>query len=129
MSQIKVVSNAAGREISIDEPVVLGLTTIEDLVESLGEDLAVNMIKNQLKVSFRAVIRRKLEEKDDNEEFANSDEAILADDYSDWKPTLRVTKSAEEKAMEALGNLPPDVREAVLANFANSENDAEEIEE
>jgi hypothetical protein len=126
MSQIKVVSNAASREISLEEPVVLGLTTIEDLVESLGEDLAVNMIKNQLKVSFRAVVRRKLEEQDDNEEFANSDDAILAEDYSDWKPTLRITKSAEEKAMEALGNLPPEVREAVLASFANAEEEEAE---
>jgi len=127
MSQIKIVSNAASREISVTEPEVLGLTTIEDIVESLGADLAVNMVRNQLKVSFRAVVRRKLEEKDDNEEFVNSDDAIMAEDFSDWKPTLRVTKSAEEKAMEALGNLPPEVREAVLASFANA-NVEEDVE-
>ena len=120
MSMIKVVSNQAGREITVTEPSVMGVSTIEEMVEALGEDLAVNMVKNQLKVSFRAVVRRKLEEKDDNDEFSNSDESIIAEDFSDWKPTLRVTKSAEEKAMEALGHLSPEVREAVLAQFNNA---------
>lgn len=119
MSMIKIVSNQAGREITVSEPAVLNLTTVEEMVESLGADLVVNMVKNQLKVSFRAVVRRKLEEEDDNKEFVNTDEAIAAEDFSDWKPTLRITKTAEEKAMEALGNLPPEVREAVLANFNN----------
>lgn len=119
MNKIKVVSNQVGREITVDEPEVLNLGTVEELVHSLGEDLTVNMVKNQLKVSFRAVVRRKLEEKDDNGEFTNTDEAIAAEDFSDWKPTLRVTKSPEEKALEALGNLPPEVRDAVLAQFNN----------
>lgn len=119
MSKIKVVSNQANREITVDEPDVLNLGTVEELVQALGDDLTVNMVKNQLKVSFRAVVRRKLEEKDDNGEFSNSDEAILAEDFSDWKPTLRITKTPEEKALEALGNLPPEVRDAVLAQFNN----------
>jgi len=119
MSMIKVVSNQANREITVQEPDVLGLATIEDQVVALGADLAKNMINNQLKVSFRAVVRRKLEEKDDNGEFVNSDEAVAAEDFSDWKPTLRITKTAEEKALEALGNLPPEVRDAVLAQFNN----------
>jgi DNA-directed RNA polymerase specialized sigma24 family protein len=119
MSSIKVVSNQAAREITVQEPVVMGCSTVEELVEALGEELVVNQVKNQLKVSFSAVVRRKLEEVDDNKEFVNSDEAIMAEDFSDWKPTLRVTKTAEEKAMEALGNLPPEVREAVLAQFNN----------
>jgi len=120
MSMIKVVSNAKGRDITVQEPAVLGITDLAVMAETLGEDLVVNMVKNQLKVSFRAVIRRKLEEVDDNEEFVNTDDALLAEDFSDWKPTLRITKTAEEKALEALGNLPPEVREAVLANFNNA---------
>jgi len=80
MSMIKVVSNQVERDVTVEEPAVLGLPTLVELAESLGEDLAVNMIKNQLKVSFRAVVRRKLEEKDDNGEFVNTDEAILAED-------------------------------------------------
>lgn len=126
MSMIKVVSNdkkihgEAGRSITINEPDVLGMTTLADLAEALGEDLCINQIKAQLKVSFRAVIRRKLDEVDDNGEVVNNDDAIVAEDYSDWKPVLRVTKTAEEKAMEALGNLDPEVREAILANFNNA---------
>ena len=120
MSVIKIVSNQAGREITVDEPAVLGLTTVEEIVETLGGELVVNMVKNQLKVSFRAVVRRKMEEVDDNGETVNSDDAITSEDHSDWKPTLRVTKTAEEKALEALGNLSPEVREAVLANFNNA---------
>ena len=130
MSMIKVVSKAKGREITVAEPTVLGITAVADLVESLGEDIVVNMIKNQLKVSFRAVVRRKLEEQDDNDDFVNSDEAMLAEDMSDWKPSLRITRTAEEKALEALGNLPPEVREAVLANFNNGAGaDVDEEEE
>lgn len=117
MAKIKVVSNQANREITVDEPAILGLTTVSELVEALGEELVVNQVRNQNKVAFRAVIRRKQEEKDDNGEFTNSDEAILAEDFSDWKPSLRVTKTPEEKAREALGNLPPEVREALLASF------------
>ena len=120
MPMIKVVSNQAGRDITVQEPTVLGLVAVEELVEALGADLVANMVRNQLKVSFRAVVRRKLEEVDDNGEPVNSDDAILAEDFSDWKPTLRITKTAEEKAMEALGNLPPEIREAVLANFNNA---------
>ena len=119
MSMIKVVSKAKGREITVDEPIVLGLTAVADLVESLGEDLVVNMVKNQLKVSFRAVIRRKLEEQDDNDDFVNSDDSMTAENMSDWKPSLRITKTPEEKALEALGNLDPAVREAILASFNN----------
>jgi len=120
MAMIKVVSNAASREITVEEPVVLGITNLAEMAESLGEELAINMIRNQLKVSFRAVVRRKLEEKDDNEDYVNADDALLAEDFSDWKPTLRITKTPEEKAMEALGSLPPEIREAVLANFNNA---------
>jgi NACalpha-BTF3-like transcription factor len=120
MSMIKVVSKQKDREITVEEPTVLGITEVASMVEALGEDLVVNMVKNQLKVSFRAVIRRKLEEQDDNEEFVNDDDALANEDFSDWKPSLRITKTAEEKAMDALGSLSPEVREAVLANFNNA---------
>lgn len=126
MAAIKIVSNdknihgEEGRSITVQEPNVLCLNTLSELAEALGEDLCVQQIKGALKVSFRAVVRRKLDETDDNGEVVNSDEAILAEDFSDWKPTLRVTKSPEEKALEALGNLPPEIRAQVLANFNNA---------
>lgn len=116
---IKVVSNAAKRELTLDEPAVLTMGTLSELAEALGEDLAVQKIKAQLKVDFRAMVRRKMEEVDDNGEPVNTDEAILAEDYSDWKPSLRIIKTPEERAKEALGNLPPEVREAILAQFQN----------
>lgn len=116
---IKVVSNAAQRELTVDEPAVLTMSSVEELVNALGEDLVVQKIKAQLKVDFRAMVRRKMEEVDDNGEHVNTDEAILAEDYSDWKPTLRIVKSPEEKAKEALGNLSPEMREAILAQFQN----------
>jgi hypothetical protein len=124
MAQIKVVSNdkkihADGREIIINEPDVLGMTSLAELAEALGEDLCIAQIKAQLKVSFRAVVRRKMDEVDDNGELVNSDEALMSEDFSDWKPTLRITKTPEEKALEALGNLDPAVREQILANFNN----------
>ena len=127
MSMIKVTSKDAKihgegnvREISVEEPAVLGMTSVEELVEALGEELVVNQVKNQLKVAFRAVIRRKLEMKDDNDDYQYSDEAIAEADFSGWKPTLRVTKTPEEKALEALGNLDPATRDAILANFNNT---------
>lgn len=125
MSMIKVVSTKVSRDITVPEPTVLTLTSVEELVEALGADLVVNLVKNGLKVSFRAVVRRKMEETDDNDEVVNSDEAIMAEDFSGWKPTLRVTKTPEEKAMEALGGLTPEMREMVLANFNNAPIDVE----
>jgi spore cortex formation protein SpoVR/YcgB (stage V sporulation) len=117
---IKVVSKPSGRDISVEEPAILCMTTVEEFVEAIGADHVVKLVNAQLKVSFRAVIRRKLEEVDDNDEPVNSDDAITSEDFSDWQPTLRITKTAEEKAMEALGNLPPEVREQILANFNNA---------
>jgi len=119
MSQIKVVSGKVNRDITVEEPTILGIGTVEELVASLGEELVVNLVQNQLKVGFRAKVRGKLEEVDDNGEKVNSDEFIKSEDFSDWKPTLRITKSAEEKALEALGNLSPELRDSILAQFLN----------
>jgi len=119
MSMIKVVSGKVSREITVEEPTILGIGTVEELVASLGEELVVNLVQNQLKVGFRAKVRGKLEEADDNGEMVNSDDVIKAEDFSDWKPTLRITKSAEEKALEALGNLSPELRDSILAQFLN----------
>ena len=47
--------------------------------------------------------------------FTHSDDAILAMDFSDWKPELRVRKSKEERAAEALKGMTPDQIKAALA--------------
>jgi len=117
MATIKVASKQANREVSITEPNVLGLTTLAELAEALGEDLCINQIKQQSKIGFRAMVRRKLEEVDDNGDFVNSDENVMDVDYSDWKPTLRITKTPEEKALEAFGALTPEDRKALLASL------------
>ena len=123
MSIIKTVSNAAGREIEIEAPAIFAAETLADIAKIQGEDLCVQQIKSQLAISFRSTMRGLLEKKvkdaegKDTDVDANSDEAITAMDFTNWCPTLRVTKSAEDKALEALGALPDDVRAAVLASF------------
>jgi len=124
MSIIKTVSNAAGRNIELEIPAILLTETLADIAKIQGEDLCVQHIKSQLAISFRSMVRGLLEKKikdgdgKDTEDEANDDASILAMDFSNWFPTLRVIKSPEEKALEALGALDPAVREAVLANFA-----------
>lgn len=120
MSTIEVKANKVDRTIRVEQPEILNLTSLADIVEALGEEHVLNIVQNGLKVAFRAPIRTKLEKKDDNGDFEFTDETILAEDYSDWKPTLRVTKSPEEKALELLGNLPPELRAQILANFNNA---------
>jgi hypothetical protein len=124
MSKINTVSNAAGRNIDVEEPVIFVAETLADIAKIQGEELCVQQIKAQLKISFRSMIRGYLEKKikndegNDTEDFIYDDAAIAAMDFTTWCPILRVTKTAEEKALEALGNLPDDVRAAVLASFA-----------
>ena len=126
MSIIKTVSNAAGRTIEIESPAIFAAETLADIAKIQGEDLCVQHIKSQLAISFRSMVRGLLEKKNkdaagvDTEDDTNPDEAILVMDFTNWCPSLRVTKTAEEKALEALGNLPDDVRAAVLANFAKA---------
>ena len=62
-------------------------------------------------------IRTMLEAEDDNKVPKNTDKAIISVDLADWKPEPRIRKTAEEKAMEALGALPPEVRKAVIASM------------
>lgn len=117
MASIEVNSNKADRKIVVTKPEVLGLTTLEDLVEAIGEEICISQIIQKMKDSFRAFIRTKMEKTDEDGNFVNSDEAILNEDYSGWKPSLRVIKTPEEKAFERLCNLPPAEAAAVLAQF------------
>ena len=106
-----------GREIELPVPKILLCETLADLVKAQGEDQCVNQIKAQLTVAYRSKIRTMLESADDNGDPKNSEKAVKAVDLSDWKPEPRIRKTAEERAMEALGALPPEVRAAVLANY------------
>ena len=106
-----------GREIELPTPKILACESLADLVAAQGQDQCVAQIKAQLTVSYRSKIRTMLETIDDNGDPKNSDKAAKAVDLDDWKPEPRIRKTAEEKAMEALGALPPEVRAAVLANY------------
>lgn len=125
MTQIKTVSNikdengkiTGKREVHTGAPNCLTVETMSELVEILGEELAIQKIKAQLMVDYRATVRRMLDATDANEEFKYAEDEISETDFTDWKPQLRVTKTPEEKALDALGNLPPEVRAAVLAKY------------
>jgi len=107
-------SNSANRSITLPMPNILNCETLADLAKFQGEDLCVSQIKAQLTVGYRAKVRGMLEKKDDNGDFELSDEAIAKKIDPNWKPELRQVKTAEEKAMEALGALSPELRKAVL---------------
>lgn len=117
MSTIVTKDNKSGREIEVTAPAIFETETLADVVKIQGEDQTLNQVKAQLMVSFRAKIRNMLSATDDNGDASYSDDKILAEDFTDWKPEPRTRKSAEEKAEEALGALPPEVRAAVLAKF------------
>jgi hypothetical protein len=113
------IKNADGtfteRSITVAAPRVLELTTIKDLVETLGEELAVAKINAQLTIDFRASQRTLAESVDDNGDIRHDDDAIAAMDFSDWVPTLRIRKSVEEKAASLLSTMTPDQIKAALA--------------
>ena len=117
MATIEINSNKANRKIAVEKPHVLGLTTLEELVQEIGEEICVNQIQQKNKDAFRAIIRTKLEKLDDEGDFVFDDDAILSEDYSDWKPSMRVTKSPEEKALEAFSSLTPEAKKALLESL------------
>ncbi len=116
MAEINTKSNKSEREIAVEEPEVLTVTSLDDAVAILGADMALGKIKAQLKVDFRSHIRSLLESETDGEP-TNSDEDIQGMDFDDWKPTGRVRLSAEEKAAKVLGSLDADQLKAVLAQL------------
>lgn len=115
-NMILTKSNKVGREVEVETPEILGMTDIGALVEAMGEEAVVKSIQAQLTVSFRSHIRTKLESQTDGE-FNNSDEDIIAMDFSDWKPEARTRKTAEEKAADLMGKLSPEQIAAVLAKL------------
>ena len=118
----KTESKKADRSIETDTPNVLLCDTLEELAELLGADVAVHKITAQLKVDFRSKIRALLESETDGVA-ANSDDDILAMDFSDWKPELRVRKSAEEKAADAMGGLSIEQVLAALTKAGHNVTD------
>lgn len=120
MSTIETKSKKVDREITIPSPTVLSTDSVAALVETLGEELVVAKVQAQLTIDFRSMVRNLIEAQDDNGDFKNSDEEITAMDFTDWKPSLRVRKSPEEKAKDALTGLSPEQIKEVLAMLDNA---------
>ena len=114
---ITTKSTKANREVTVPAPTVLTLGTIQELVQTLGEELTVNNVKAQLTIAFRSSQRTLIEATDDNGDIVNSDKAIAAMDFSDWNPKLRVRRTPQDIAAEALSALSPDQIRAVLAQI------------
>ncbi len=106
------------RTLEIDLPDVLKAETIAELIEIQGEDFCYHQILEQLKIKFRSHVRTKMDAITEDNELVNSDEEIMSLDFSEWKSETRTRKSAFEKAMDLLGKLPPEEREAALAKYA-----------
>ncbi len=109
-----VKSKKTGREVTIEAPKVLLCESLEQRVELLGTDLVCKKTDDQIKIDLRSHVRSKLESETDGE-FNNSDEDILALDLSNWKPELRVRKTAEETAADAMGGLTIEQVVAAMA--------------
>lgn len=106
-------------ERSIDVPMlaILKAETLSDMAKQLGEDYCVHTLKAGIKVACRSRVRTQMEKKDDNGDFEFTDEAIINSFDPEWTPELRVTKTPEEKALDALGALDPETRKAVIAQM------------
>ena len=116
MTTIETNSNKAGRKITLNAPEVLDVDNVSTLIQVLGEDLVLAKVKAQLTIDFRSMVRGLLESGNIEEgEFTHSDDAIIAMDFTDWKPELRVRKSKEERAAEAMKGMTPDQIKAALA--------------
>ena len=125
MPTIETNSNKAERKIVTEMPKILQADTLAELVEIQGEDLCVQQIKGQLTISFRSMIRTKLEaENEDGNPTYSDDDIKNLEGLADWKPEVRVRKSNEEKAKDILGALSPEERAAVLAAYAEQEKAA-----
>jgi hypothetical protein len=114
MTQIITKSTKTEREISLTAPKCLQAETLEDLINLIGEELALNKIKSQLTIDFRSHIRSKMESSTD-EELNYSDEDITGIDYTDWKPETRTRMSTTEKAAKMLSGMTPDELKAAIA--------------
>lgn len=106
------------RVIEFQIPKVLLFESLSDLAKELGEDYLVHQIKNQMRITWRAKMRTAMEKKDDNGDYVYTDDQIMEKVYDQaWVPELRITKTPEEKALEALGALDPETRKLVIASM------------
>lgn len=118
MSKIETKSNKTGRVVNVESPACLEAEDFQALLECVGEDVMYRLTKAQLLISFRGMIRGKLEAGDvENSDFTYSDEDISNADYSDWVPEGRQVKSKEEKIADLAKSMDPEEVKAILAKL------------
>ncbi len=118
MSDFITNAEKVDRSITLALPEVMETETLADLVASVGEDFCLNKTKGAMIIMLRSMIRGKLEAKDNEDNFINSDKDIQKAWDVNWIPELRVQKSAEEKALDTLQGLSPEELQAVLEKHA-----------
>jgi len=106
------------RSLTLALPGVMEEETLADLVVKVTEDFCLNKTKGAMIIMLRSMIRGKLEAKNEDGTFVNSDKDILKVWDVNWVPELRVQKSAEEKALDTLQGLSPEEMQAVLEKYA-----------
>ena len=116
------ITNAdkVNRSITLPEPEVLQCDSLKKLVSMVGEDLVKHQTEAQIRIKARSLIRNKLEATKEDGSPAYTDNQITKEWDVEWVPELRIQKTPEEKAMEALGALDPETRKAVLAAMAKA---------
>lgn len=91
------------RSLDFPAPTVFAHEKLADMAKAVGEDYILHQVKNQMKIAWRSKMRTAMEKKDDNGDYEFNDAAMLEEVYdAAWTPELRVTKSPEERAMDAL---------------------------
>lgn len=118
MSEFITNAEKVDRSITLTTPKVMDAETLADLVALVGEDFVLNKTKGQMIIMLRAIVRGKLEAKDAEDNFVNSDKDILKAWDIKWIPELRIQKSAEEKALETLQGLSAEDMAKVLEKYA-----------
>ena len=111
------VTSTFERSLDLPTPKIFMHETIESLVSVLGGDYCLHTLNNGMKVSWRAKMRNAMEKRDDNGEFENADEIMISLADPSWQPELRMTKTNEEKAEEALLALAPEKLEAMMLRY------------
>lgn len=121
MSTISTASNKTGRAVDTGIPAILDPEIgLQELIEELGEELALAKLQAQLVIDFRAKVRGMLEATKD-EKPVYTDEQIAEMDFTDWKPELRKRKTAADKAKELFAGMSKEEIAELLAQLGDDE--------
>lgn len=120
MSKIVVKSNKAKREVTVESPAVLDVESLDELKDIMGEDRVLKVAQSQLLISFRGMVRGKLEAGNiDEGDFTYADDDIVNEDYSDWVPEGRTVKSSEDKLKDLLKGMSLEEAQKIIMEQMN----------